>query len=62
MEKKHPNTHDVALGGFPIIQDLADGGGVVGRLERQAHPVSIVLRIPPPDLTAAVKARYFDSR
>jgi hypothetical protein len=40
----------------------AHGGGVVGGLEREAQPLAVGLAIPPPDLTAPVKARYVEPR
>ena len=45
---------------MPVFRHLSDGGGVVGGLKQEAHPVAVVLAISPPDLTAPAKARYVD--
>ena len=56
LERPPSGGEELWLG--PVFQDLADGGGVVGGLQGEADPMALVLTIPPPDLTAPVKARY----
>ena len=60
LERPPSGGEELWLG--PVFQDLADGGGVIGGLQREAHAVTVILTIPPPHLTAPVKARYGDPR
>jgi len=53
-------VHEVGLGA--VIQHLAHRLGSVAGLQGNADSVAVLLKIPPPDLTSAVKPRNYHRR